>query len=54
MLGKILIFLALLLIAGIVFVLYCCFVVASRVDQRLERYGIGVEPTDQKKKEDTK
>ena len=54
MLGKILIFLALLLVAAIVFVLYCCLVVASREDQRLEGYGIGAEPKDSEQEPSTK
>lgn len=54
MLGKILIILAMLFVAAIVFTLYCCLVVASREDQRLERYGIGEEPRDPNKNESRK
>lgn len=54
MLGKVLIFLALLFIAGLVFVLYCCLVVASEEDRRLEGYGIGAETEDSGRNQSTK
>lgn len=54
MLGKLLIFLALLLVAALVFVMYCCLVVASRADRHLEGYGIGVEPQDTEREQSAK
>lgn len=49
MLGKVLLFLALLALAGMILVLYCCLVVASREDQRLEEYGMVADSKDSRR-----